>query len=39
MRIAVTGSNGLIGTALVEALEGDGHQVTRLVRGDPAGTP
>ena len=28
MRIAVTGSNGLIGTALVEALEGDGHQVT-----------
>jgi uncharacterized protein len=37
MRIAVTGSSGLIGTALVEALEGDGHQVTRLVRGDATG--
>lgn len=34
MRIAVTGSSGLIGTALVAALEGDGHQVTRLVRGN-----
>jgi uncharacterized protein (TIGR01777 family) len=34
MRVAVTGSSGLIGTALVEALEGDGHQVTRLVRGE-----
>ena len=37
MRIAVTGSNGLIGTALVEALEGDGHHVTKLVRGRPDG--
>jgi NAD dependent epimerase/dehydratase family enzyme len=37
MRIAVTGSSGLIGTALVEALEGDGHQVTKLVRGQPRG--
>src|SRR5262249_61718665 len=37
MRIAVTGSSGLIGTALVAALRGDGHQVTRLVRGGPAG--
>ena len=37
MRIAVTGSNGLIGTALVESLEGDGHQVTKLVRGEPRG--
>jgi uncharacterized protein (TIGR01777 family) len=36
MRVAVTGSNGLIGTALVEALEGDGHHVTKLVRGEPA---
>ncbi|MEA2973621.1 MAG: uncharacterized protein QOG82_2079 [Actinomycetota bacterium] len=33
MHVAVTGSNGLIGAALVEALEGDGHQVSRLVRG------
>jgi len=37
MKVAVTGSSGLIGSALVEALEGDGHQVTRLVRGKPAG--
>ena len=36
MRVAVTGSTGLIGTALVAALEGDGHQVTRLVRGQPS---
>ncbi len=33
MRVAITGSTGLIGTALVAALEGDGHQVIRLVRG------
>jgi uncharacterized protein len=37
MRIAVTGSSGLIGTALVAALRADGHQVIRLVRGGPAG--
>jgi uncharacterized protein (TIGR01777 family) len=37
MRIAVTGSSGLIGTALVAALRADGHQVTRLVRGGPTG--
>jgi uncharacterized protein (TIGR01777 family) len=37
MRIAVTGSSGLIGTALVAGLRADGHQVTRLVRGGPAG--
>jgi uncharacterized protein len=37
MRIAVTGSSGLIGTALVAALRADGRQVTRLVRGGPAG--
>ncbi len=37
MRIAVTGSHGLIGTALVESLTADGHQVTSLVRGDPKG--
>ncbi len=37
MRVAVTGSHGLIGTALVEALTGDGHHVTALVRGDPQG--
>jgi uncharacterized protein (TIGR01777 family) len=36
VRVAVTGSSGFIGTALVKALEGDGHQVTRLVRGAPS---
>lgn len=40
MRICVTGSSGLIGSALVERLERDGHTVTRLRRGpqwDPQG--
>lgn len=32
MRIAVAGSSGLIGTALVDSLTGAGHQVVRLVR-------
>ncbi|WP_035805655.1 TIGR01777 family oxidoreductase [Kitasatospora mediocidica] len=32
MRIAVTGSSGLIGSALVRSLLSDGHQVVRLVR-------
>lgn len=32
MRIAVTGSTGLIGTALVRSLRADGHEVCRLVR-------
>ncbi|MFJ4875693.1 TIGR01777 family oxidoreductase [Streptomyces sp. NPDC088745] len=31
-RIAVTGSTGLIGTALVRSLRADGHEVVRLVR-------
>ncbi|MET8510977.1 TIGR01777 family oxidoreductase [Streptomyces sp. NPDC005077] len=31
-RIAVTGSTGLIGTALVRSLRADGHDVVRLVR-------
>ncbi|MEV6780862.1 TIGR01777 family oxidoreductase [Streptomyces syringium] len=35
MRIAITGSTGLIGTALVRSLEADGHQVVRLVRRPP----
>ena len=37
MQVAVTGSSGLIGTALVAALRADGHQVIRLVRSGPAG--
>jgi len=32
MRILVTGSSGLIGSALVGALGGAGHSVIRLVR-------
>lgn len=32
MRIAMTGSTGLIGGALLPALEAAGHQVTRIVR-------
>ncbi|TAH37375.1 MAG: TIGR01777 family protein [Planctomycetota bacterium] len=37
MKIAISGSGGLIGTALVPLLRADGHEVLRLVRG-PAGT-
>ncbi|WAL67252.1 TIGR01777 family oxidoreductase [Amycolatopsis cynarae] len=33
MRVLVAGSRGLIGTALVTALSGAGHEVRRLVRG------
>jgi uncharacterized protein len=32
MRVAITGASGLIGSALTEALEQDGHEVTRMVR-------
>ena len=35
MKVAVTGSSGLIGTALVAGLRADGHQVVRLVRRPP----
>ncbi|MFC5908083.1 TIGR01777 family oxidoreductase [Streptacidiphilus monticola] len=35
MRIAVTGSSGLIGSALVRSLLDDGHEVVRLVRRAP----
>lgn len=35
MRIAVTGSSGLIGSALVRSLEGDGHDLVRVVRSSP----
>lgn len=33
MRVAITGSSGLIGSAMVARLRADGHEVTRLVRG------
>jgi hypothetical protein len=36
MRIVVTGSSGLIGSALVRVLRTDGHEVRRLVRHHPA---
>src|SRR5216683_1569098 len=35
MKIAVTGSSGLIGTALMASLRADGHEVIRLVRRAP----
>lgn len=35
MRVLLTGSTGLIGSALVTALEGSGHTATRLVRRSP----
>jgi len=37
VKIAVTGSSGLIGSALLPALREDGHTVLRLVRRPPAG--
>ena len=36
MKIAITGSSGLIGSALTPALRDDGHTVLRLVRRPPA---
>ena len=38
MKVAVTGSTGLIGTALAASLRADGHQVVRLVRRPPRGS-
>ncbi|HVT70239.1 MAG TPA: TIGR01777 family oxidoreductase [Trebonia sp.] len=35
MKVAVTGSTGLIGAALTASLRADGHQVVRLVRRPP----
>lgn len=37
MRIAVTGSSGLIGSAVVARLEAEGHDVLRLVRSAATG--
>jgi uncharacterized protein (TIGR01777 family) len=36
MKIAVTGSSGFVGRALVPALRADGHEVVRLVRRSPS---
>jgi len=38
MNILVTGSSGLIGTALVDRLLSEGHDVCRLIRGVPVDT-
>jgi uncharacterized protein len=38
VRVAITGSSGLIGGALTRDLAGDGTEVVRLVRRGPAGT-
>jgi uncharacterized protein (TIGR01777 family) len=35
VKIAVTGASGLIGSALLTALRGDGHEVLQLVRRTP----
>lgn len=35
MKILITGSSGLVGSALVGSLSGDGHSITRLVHGQP----
>ena len=37
MKVVITGSTGLIGSALVPLLEGRGDRVTRLRRGSPPG--
>ena len=37
MKIAVTGSHGMIGSALVGALESAGHRPLRIVRSTPTG--
>jgi uncharacterized protein (TIGR01777 family) len=37
MRVAITGSTGLIGSALTRSLLGDGHAVLRLTRGQARG--
>ena len=37
MRVAITGSHGFIGSALIQSLHQDGHEVVRLVRGEISG--
>jgi uncharacterized protein (TIGR01777 family) len=38
VRIVISGASGLLGSALVPALEADGHEVLRLVRRPPRGS-
>ncbi|MFN2576856.1 MAG: TIGR01777 family oxidoreductase [Pyrinomonadaceae bacterium] len=35
MKIAIAGSSGLVGSALIPILQSDGNQITRLVRASP----
>jgi len=35
MKILISGSHGLVGTALIQALESEGHDIFRLVRYAP----
>jgi uncharacterized protein len=37
VKVAITGSSGLIGSALAASLRADGHEVVRLVRRPPRG--
>jgi uncharacterized protein len=37
MDVVISGSHGLIGTALISALQAAGHRPIRLVRGEPKG--
>lgn len=40
MKILVSGSHGLVGKALIGSLTDDGHEIVRLVRGEPTfGSP
>lgn len=38
MKILISGSGGLVGSALVSALRSSGHEAIRLVRSTPSGT-
>lgn len=38
MKILISGSTGLVGSALVDALKSTGHETVRLVRSRPSGT-
>ena len=38
MRTLISGSTGLVGSALVPALQSSGHEVVRLVRSSSSGT-
>src|SRR5687767_6641836 len=39
MKILISGSTGLVGTALIPILQNEGHKVSRLVRPQSSHTP